>query len=134
MKAMADDGRFPAVCKKLNKSESPSTAIWITTVAACLLSCLPKYTELLVNLGSLVAAVNISMVIIAAVYARKKTTLEEGAFVAPGGNVLSIITVVVILSTYIPKLTSGDMQMWLFTAVIYGLGLIAMLYYKKKAN
>lgn len=47
---------------------------------------------------------------------------------------LSIITVVVILSTYIPKLTSGDMQMWLFTAVIYGLGLIAMLYYKKKAN
>ena len=86
------------------------------------------------NLGSLVAAVNIAMVIIAAVYARKKTTLEEGAFVAPGGNVLSIITVVVILSTYIPKLTSGDMQMWLFTAVIYGLGLIAMLYYKKKAN
>ena len=81
------------------------------------------------NLGS-----DLLVPIIKVVYARKKTTLEEGAFVAPGGNVLFIITVVVILSTYIPKLTSGDMQMWLFTAGIYGLGLMAMLYYKKKAN
>ena len=123
-----------AVCKKLNKSQSPSTAIWITTVAACLLSCLPKYTELLVNLGSLVAAVNIAMVILAAVFARKKTTLEEGAFAAPGGNAVSILTVVIILCTYIPKFTSGDLQMWLFTAIIYGLGLLAMVYYRLRAK
>lgn len=134
MKAMADDDRFPAVCKRLNKSHSPSTAIWITTVAACLLSCLPRYTELLVNLGSLVAAVNIAMVIPAAVFARKKTTLEEGAFRAPGGNAVSILTVVLILCTYIPKFTSGDLQMWLFTAIIYALGLIAMFYYRRRAK
>lgn len=134
MKAMADDDRFPAVCKKLNRSQSPSTAIWITTIAACLLSCLPKYTELLVNLGSLVAAVNIAMVILAAVFARKKATLEEGAFAAPGGNAVSILTVIIILCTYIPKFTSGDLQMWLFTAIIYGLGLIAMAYYRCRAK
>lgn len=46
----------------------------------------PSATELLVNLGSLFAAVNVSMVIIAAVFARKKTTLEADSFVAPGGN------------------------------------------------
>lgn len=134
MKAMADDDRFPAVCKRLNKSHSPSTAIWITTVAACLLSCLPRYTELLVNLGSLVAAVNIAMVIPAAVFARKKTTLEEGAFRAPGGNAVSILTVVLILCTYIPKFTSGDLQMWLFTAIIYSLSLLAMVYYRRRAK
>lgn len=92
----------------------------------------PSATELLVNLGSLFAAVNVSMVIIAAVFARKKTTLEADAFVAPGGNIVSIITVVLILCTYIPKFFSGDVTMWVFTIVLYVIGAVIMMYFEKK--
>lgn len=84
------------------------------------------------NLGSLFAAVNVSMVIIAAVFARKKTTLEADSFVAPGGNIVSIITVVLILCTYIPKFFSGDVTMWIFTIVLYVIGAVIMMYFEKK--
>ena len=132
MKSMADDGMLPATFTKLNKADSPAPAIIVVTVVSCILSCFPSATELLVNLGSLFAAVNVSMVIIAAVFARKKTTLEEDAFVAPGGNIISIITVVLILCTYIPKFFSGDITMWVFTIVLYVVGAVIMMYFEKK--
>ena len=132
MKSMADDGMLPATFTKLNKADSPAPAIIVVTVVSCILSCFPSATELLVNLGSLFAAVNVSMVIIAAVFARKKTTLEADAFVAPGGNIVSIITVVLILCTYIPKFFSGDVTMWVFTIVLYVIGAVIMMYFEKK--
>lgn len=133
MKAMADDGMFPAACSKENKAGSPSVAIWVTVLVSCALSCFPSYTELLVNLGSLVAAINISIVIVSAVFARKKTTLEPGDFTAPGGNIVSIITVILIVSTYIPKIIGGNLDMWLFSIGLYVIGTLIMLYYSKKA-
>lgn len=132
MKSMADDGMLPAALTKVGKAGTPTVAIAVVTVASCILSCFPSATEMLVNLGSLFAAVNISLVIISAVFARKKTTLDADAFVAPGGNALSIITVVLIACTYIPKFTSGDAQMWIFTIAIYAIGALIMAYYTKK--
>lgn len=132
MKSMADDGMLPKALTKMNKHNTPHVAIIVTTVLACALSCFPSWTEILVNLGSLFAAVNISLVIVSAIYARKKTTIDADAFVAPGGNALSIITVVAILCTYIPKVIGGDLQLFGFTAIIYIIGAIVMVYFSKK--
>ena len=133
MKSMADDNLLPAACAKTNKAGSPNVAIWIVCIISCVLSCFPDYTEILVNLGSLFAAVNVSLVIVSAIFARKKTTLEEGAFTAPGGNVVSVITVALILCTYLPKLFgSGNGQMWIFSIVLYAIGALIMVYYSRK--
>lgn len=136
VKAMADDDLLPAVLKKENKNGAPIAATLLVAVLCAALSCFPSATEILVNLGSFVAAVNISIVIISAVFARKKVPYVEGNFRAPGGNIVSIITVIVIVATYIPKIISGNnSSMWIFSAVIYAVGLIVMNYYlKKKAN
>ena len=76
---------------------------------------------------------NVSLVIVSAIFARKKTTLEEGAFTAPGGNVVSVITVALILCTYLPKLFgSGNGQMWIFSIVLYAIGALIMVYYSRK--
>ena len=123
MRAMADDGFLPKFLTKDNKNGTPGTAIITVTVLCCILACFPSWTEILVNLGSLFAAVNISLVIISAVFARKKTTIDADAFTAPGGNVVSIITVVVILSTYITKLFgAGNGTMWAFSIALYAVG------------
>ena len=128
MKAMADDGFLPKVLTKVNKGGSPAGALVLTTIICCILACFPAWTEILVNLGSLFAAVNISLVIIAAVFARKKTTIDADAFTAPGGNVVSIITVVVILSTYVTKLFgAGNGTMWAFSIALYAIGAIVMV-------
>ena len=133
---MADDDLLPAVLKKENKNGAPIAATLLVAVLCAALSCFPSATEILVNLGSFVAAVNISIVIISAVFARKKVPYVEGNFRAPGGNIVSIITVIVIVATYIPKIISGNnSSMWIFSAVIYAVGLVVMNYYlKKKAN
>ena len=133
MRAMADDGFLPKFLTKDNKNGTPGNAIIVVTILCCFLACFPAWTEILVNLGSLFAAMNISLVIIAAVYARKKTTIDEDAFTAPGGNVVSIITVVAIFSTYIPKLIgAGNGQMWAFCVTLYVIGFVFMNVCKKK--
>lgn len=133
MRAMADDGFLPKFLTKDNKNGTPGTAIITVTVICCFLACFPSWTEILVNLGSLFAAMNISLVIISAVYARKKTTIDEDAFTAPGGNVVSIITVALIFSTYIPKLFgAGNGTMWAFCVGLYVVGYIFMTVCKKK--
>ena len=133
MKAMADDGFLPKVLTKVNKGGSPAGALVLITIICSILACFPAWTEILVNLGSLFAAVNISLVIIAAVFARKKTTIDADAFTAPGGNVVSIITVVVILSTYVTKLFgAGNGTMWAFSIALYAIGAIVMVYFSKK--
>ena len=135
MKAMADDGFLPKALTKVNKGGSPAGALVVITIICCILACFPSWTEILVNLGSLFAAANISLVIIAAVFARKKTTIDPDAFTAPGGNVLSIITVVVIVSTYIPKLFgAGNGTMWAFSIALYAIGAVVMVYFSKKNN
>ena len=133
MRAMADDGFLPKFLTKDNKNGTPGTAIITVTVLCCILACFPAWTEILVNLGSLFAAMNISLVIISAVFARKKTTIDADAFTAPGGNVVSIITVALIFCTYIPKLFgAGNGQMWAFCVALYIIGFIFLNVCKKK--
>ena len=133
MRAMADDGFLPKFLTKDNKNGTPGTAIITVTVICCVLACFPSWTEILVNLGSLFAAMNISLVIISAVFARKKTTIDADAFTAPGGNVVSILTVVAIFCTYIPKLFgAGNGTMWAFCVGLYVVGYIFLTVCKKK--
>ncbi|WP_235250748.1 APC family permease [Faecalicatena contorta] len=133
MKAMADDDMLPSALKKENKHGAPVATIVVVAVVSAILSCFPSQTEILVNLGSLFAAVNISLVIISAVFARKKVAYVEGNFRAPGGNVVSIIAVIAIVSTYIPKIIGGgNGMMWIFTIALYAIGGVVMMYYTKK--
>ena len=133
MKAMAEDGFLPKFLTTETKNNTPKGALIVTTILCCILACFPSWTEILVNLGSLFAAMNISLVIIAAVYARKKTTIDADAFTAPGGNVVSIITVAIIFCTYIPKLFgAGNGQMWAFCVALYVIGFIFLNVCKKK--
>ena len=57
----------------------------------------------------------------------------EPDITAPGGNVVSIITVALIFSTYIPKLFgAGNGQMWAFCVALYVIGYVFMTVCKKK--
>lgn len=133
LKAMAADGALPAVLAKDNKNGSAGVALIVIAVLSAILSCFPSATEVLVNLGSIFAAMNISLVVLAAIFARKKTTLEPGTFTAPGGNVVSVITLIGLLSTYVVKITSNLNQL-MFTIIIYIVGAIVMLGYPKLAK
>ena len=133
LKAMADDGKLPKIFAKENKNGSAAGGLVTIALLAALLTCFPSATETLVNLGSIFAAMNISLVVLSAIFARKKTTVEPGTFTAPGGNVLSVITLIGLLSTYVVKIT-GNMTQLLFTVIIYIVGIVVLVGYGKFAK
>ncbi|WP_461810798.1 APC family permease [Faecalimonas sp.] len=135
VKSMADAEMLPSVLKKENKDGAPVVATIVVAGVCAVLSFFPEETEILVNLGSLFAAINISLVIISAIFARKKVPHAEGNFKAPGGNVVSIIAVMAIIVTYIPKMIGGgNTAMWIFTIALYVIGLLIMMYYTQKGE
>lgn len=132
MSSMAEEGMLPAVLAKSNKNNAPSVSTIVLAAAAAALSCFPSITELLVNLGSLTAALTIVVVCIALIQSRKKLPYVEGNYRAPGGDGLVIFTIIVIVVTYIPAIFNGGAQMWIFTAILYVVGLVVMAYYTGK--
>lgn len=129
--SMAEDDMMPKFFSKTNKNDVPSIACLVCAGLSIILSCFPSTTELLVNLGSLTSAV--SMVIVCMSLAKSRQQMEHvpGNYRAPGGNALVYITMVVIIATYIPAIFNGSAQMWIFTGILYAVGLIVMAYYLK---
>ena len=132
--SMAEGGMLPKPLAKLNKNGVPGTATIVLAIVCMILSCFPSLTELLVNLGSVSAAITIVIVCASLICARKKVPHQEGNYKAPGGNFVSILTIVLIVASYIPGIFGGGGTMWLFTIIIYAVGAVIMAYYLKKQN
>ena len=130
--AMAEAGALPKVLAKSNKNGAPSAGIILAAVVAGILSCQPSWTELLVNLGSIAAAVTVVIVCYSLIASRKQMPSIEGNYKAPGGNALSWATIIVIVASYIPAIFNGGAQMWIFTAIIYIVGILIYFLYSKK--
>ena len=132
--SMADGGMLPKSLAKLNKNGVPGTATVTLAIVCMILSCFPSLTELLVNLGSVSAAITIVIVCAFLICARKKVPHQAGNYKAPGGNFISVLTIVLIAASYIPGIFSGGGTMWLFTIIIYAVGAVIMAYYLKKKD
>ena len=132
IRAMAEDGALPKVLAKSNKNGAPSAGIILAAVVAGILSCQPSWTELLVNLGSIAAAVTVVIVCYSLIASRKQLPSIEGNYKAPGGNALSWATIIVIVASYIPAIFNGGAKMWIFTAIIYIVGILIYFLYSKK--
>lgn len=97
-------------------------------MAPCLvISCFPQLTSTIVSFAALFATVTITINVVSLLVARKKFDLPEGAFHAPGGKVLPIVALVLIVLCYIPDIIGGGWKIWAYTIVWYVVGLI---YYK----
>lgn len=132
MSSMAEDGLLPAALAKTNKHGVPHVSTLVLAIGAAILSFFPSITELLVNLGSVTSALTMVVVSLALLVSRKKMAHVAGNYKAPGGNALVWLTVIIIVASYIPSIFNGGAQMWIFTAVIYVVGLLVMSYFMNK--
>ena len=96
-------------------------------IPAAVISCFPQFTSTIVSFGALFATVTITFNIISLLKARKKFDLPEGAFRAPGGNVLPIFALLLIVICYIPDIIGGGWIIWAYSIAWYIIGII---YYK----
>lgn len=124
MQAAADDGILPASLGKNNKAGVPVYSAIVVAAVSAIISCFPQFTEIIVSLAALFAAVTISINCISLIVARKTHKREPGAFRAPGGTVLPIVALALILVCYIPDIIGGGWLIWAYTIVWYIVGLI----------
>ncbi|GLC32859.1 APC family permease [Clostridium omnivorum] len=135
LQASAESGILPKFLAKNNeKTGVPVNAQIVVILVVGVISAFPNFTNLIVNLGSLCNAIVVAIVCLTIIAARKKHPNVEGSFRAPGGNILPIITFIVIIAAYIPGILSGGWQLWAWTVGYFVIGMIIYFIGSKKLN
>lgn len=124
IQASSECGVLPAGLSKINRYGVPMNACIFIAVPCAVISCFPGLTSAVVSLGALFAAITISINCISLMVSRRRMPLPEGAFKAPGGNVLPVLAMALIVICYIPDVISGGWLIWLYTIVWYAVGMI----------
>lgn len=124
IQASAEKGIMPKVFAKNNKAGVPFNASVLIAIPSIVIACFPQLTETIVGFAALFAAVTISINVVSLLKARQKAELPEGAFRAPGGNVLPIVALVLIVVCYIPDIINGGWKIWTYSIVWYIIGII----------
>lgn len=127
IQAAASKGLMPEKLAENNKAGVPVYGAILVTVPCLIISCFPQFTSTIVSFGALFAAVTISINFTSLLVARKKFDLPEGAFRAPGGNVLPVVALALIIICYIPDIINGGWMIWAYSIAWYVCGII---YYK----
>lgn len=127
IQAAASKGLMPTKLAENNKAGVPVYGAILVTIPCLIIACFPQFTSTIVSFGALFAAVTISINFISLLVARKKFDLPEGAFHAPGGNVLPVVALALIIICYIPDIIGGGWMIWAYSIAWYVCGII---YYK----
>lgn len=123
LQASAESGILPKWFTKTSKNTNmPVNAQLVVTLVVGLVASFPDFTNLIVSLGALCNAIVVAIVCLTVVAARKKNPNVEGAFRAPGGDTLPILTFIVIIAAYIPGIISGGGTLWAWTAGYFLVG------------
>ncbi len=139
--AAAQSGLLPESLGKIHpKTKTPVAGITLASVIAAIIACFPQFTMQIVNTGGYCILITIFIITITLLALRKKSNNGEvdqsNAFKTPGGLTLPIITLIVLVLTFILTFM-GDMgksyiiAIWWYVAGLI-LFLIALVFNKSR--
>lgn len=133
LQACAGNGILPHfLAKESKKTGSPIGATVVVVVVTGFFSAIPQLTNILINLGALCNVIVVAIVCLTVLSSRTQhPELGENSFKAPGGKVLPILTLGVLVATYIPSVLGGGWQLWVATLVYYVIG---MAFYARRRS
>ena len=131
IQASAEKKLIPSIFAKNGKTGTPIAASTLVSVLAIIVSCFPSLTQQIVSFAALFAATTISINFVSLLVARKKIPYVEGSFKAPGGKILPIVALALIIICYIPDIITGGWIIWAYTIAWYVVG-IAIFYIATK--
>lgn len=127
----SENGVLPAVLGRTTTNGVPVAATIIITVITAIFAAFPQLTDILINFGALCNVIVVAIVCITVMASRNhQPTLLTDTFRAPGGTALPIITLLVLVASYIPSILQGGWKLWAVTALYYVLGML--LYGKRR--
>ncbi|MGI6157045.1 MAG: APC family permease [Saccharofermentanales bacterium] len=123
----AQDGLLPKILGRYNKKTGTPIAASVVVIAlSMIVSCFPHFTEQIVNLASLFAAITLVITMASLIVARKRFGSEGLAYRAKGGRWLPWLTILLIGATYIPGIIQGGWQLWAYTLGLYAIGALIL--------
>ncbi len=135
IQACADSGILPKfLANNAEKTGVPVNAQILVMLLVGVTASFPSFTNLIVNLGSLCNAMVVAIVCLTVIAARKKNAYVHGNFRAPGGNILPIITLIILVASYIPGILNGGWKLWAWTAGYFAIGMIIYLIGTRKLD
>jgi amino acid transporter len=120
--AAAGGGLLPKGLSKVSKGGTPVNATLLTIIIVVIIAAIPDMTNFVISLGAFSNALVVAIICISVVAARKKNP-GVAKFKAPGGSVVSIIVLVVLVACYMPDLIAGTGQWWAYTGIYYAIGM-----------
>lgn len=123
IQAAAAGGILPkALAKNSEKTGVPVNATIVITVIVAIFAAFPQLTNFIVNFGSLCNAICVVLICLSVISARKKYA-GQAKFHAPGGNVLAIIAMAIIVLSYLVGAVT-DWKLWAYTVGYFVIGMI----------
>lgn len=123
VKATASAGLLPKALAKDGKKGTPIGAVMAVTVLLAIMSAFPGAVNAIIGMGTLCSATVVIIICLSVLVAREKQP-GKSSFRAPGGKVLPIAMMVIIIASYIPEVLSGGLQLWLSTLAYFALGMV----------
>lgn len=135
MMAMGRTGFLPEGFSKVSrKGKSPIVAVSVVCGIAAIITFFPQFINEIIGTGSITSGVMVAIMVVALLVCRKYRKDVESTFVVPGGSLLPIITLVVLIIT----LTQIPISSYKMAFLWYALGgIIFVLRYvfaKEKIN
>ena len=127
LQASSQDTMLPKIFGNNNENGVPAFAAMFTCLISSIVALFPKITLQIVNFGAIFNLFTIIITLFSLVVARKDSKNMNIAFKAPGGNMLIIIVLFILISCNITSIISGGKDLFIFTVVFWIIGIL--IYY-----
>lgn len=124
LQASSQDKMLPKIIGINNRNSVPAYAALLTCLLSMIIAVFPKITLQIVNFGAIFNLFTIIITLFSLVAARKDSVNKNPAFKAPGGNVLVIIILLILIGCNITSIIIGGKDLFLFTIAFWIIGLI----------
>lgn len=134
IQAAAIDGILPKIFEKQNKQGVAILPVFATAICSAAISFFPSFTNEIVSFGVIFNVFTICVCVISLMIARKKNKLPNGAFRLAGGNFWPIVLLIILIACNIVDIFSGNIGLYVFTAIFILIALIIYFIRKPKIN
>ncbi len=94
---VAEGGLLPASFKQVNKYQVPGVSLTVSAIATAVIACFPQFTMEIIGTGSLCSAIVVIIMALSLIAARAGNKGAAGAYMVPGGYLLPILTIIVVV-------------------------------------
>ncbi len=134
IQASAEKKLLPSIFSKNGPTGTPIFATGLVALCAIVVSCFPDLTQVIVGFAALFATLTISINFASLLVARKKNQVQADKFRAPGGNILPIVGLTLIVVCYIPDILNGGWVIWAYTLAWYAVGFLVYVFSKARKS